>query len=105
MTKKIKKDTEEATFPPVEHVKTKSDIVEIDFALNPIHFLPYNPLAEKLNSESGNVIIVKMNFCLIVLPFKQRLASELEFSSFCSLLVNFSLSFSCDQIAYQLRKK
>lgn len=30
-------DTEETMLPPVQHVVSESDIVEIDFVLEPIH--------------------------------------------------------------------
>ena len=32
-----KKDTEEITLPPIQHVESKSDIVKKDLPLNPIH--------------------------------------------------------------------
>jgi hypothetical protein len=34
---KIKEDTEKATLPPIQHEKTKSDIIEVDLTLNPVH--------------------------------------------------------------------
>lgn len=34
---KREKDTEKIALPPIKHVETESDIVEINLALNPVH--------------------------------------------------------------------